>query len=572
MASTRQRRPAAPAADASAPPPPPRVAADPTRLLALAAFAAALLLRLWNLGWGLPNAQRLFSFHPDESMVVSASLQVNPFLLLLDPGLYAYGALPMLLNGAVIHLGEAVGLVGPGPSPGVPSAGALLAARLVSAVLGAATCFFLYGTGRLLFGRAAGLIAAALYALAPLAVQHGHFATVDVPATFFVAGTLYFAARAASPEARPRDLLWAGVWSGLAAAAKYNAGLVLLAGVAAWWLTGRDRKGLVFLLLGALGAFLVGCPTVLLNPGGVLQAIRDESRHVSTGHGDVFTGTAPGLIYHVAFNLRWGLTGPLMALTLAGVIAIALRRGRGDGILAAFALPYYLLIGLAAVKFARYTLPLYPPLLLWVGALLPASAARWRRPALTAFGVVFGAASIWALLFSCALVRTMGGPDPRDQAAAYLRSLPNVRTVGFAKGPWFFSPTLAPTLTHPIPPAAQTGAAQAADPALIPAGRKGPDGKPQPVEWDTALLRETAPDAIALSEFEYADAQRARVPKGMEYIGAVEAAYPTRRVFARPAEVFGIRFTKLDTARGLPTQNLPEDMRYTNPTEVVFTK
>ena len=29
----------------------------------------ALGLRLWGIGWGLPNATRLFSYHPDESLV-----------------------------------------------------------------------------------------------------------------------------------------------------------------------------------------------------------------------------------------------------------------------------------------------------------------------------------------------------------------------------------------------------------------------------------------------------------------------------------------------------------------------
>ena len=550
---------------------PPRNPADLSRLIPLVIFVGALALRLWNIGWALPNATRLFSFHPDESMVVSASLTVNPLLLLLDPHFYAYGALPLLLNGAVIHLGEMVGLVGASVG-GVPSSGALLAARLVTAVLGAATCFFLYGAGRLLYHRTAGTIAAILYALAPLAVQHGHFATVDVPATFFVAGTLYFAARVATgADDCSRGLLWAGVWAGLAAAAKYNAGLVLFAALAAWWLTGRGGKRLALVVGGTVLAFLVGCPTILLNPGGVLQSIRDESLHVRTGHGDVFAGTQTGLLYHLSFNLSWGLTLPLLAFILAGVFGAMVRRGRGDGLLAAFALPYYLLIGLAAVKFARYTLPLFPPLLLWTGALVGDLLTR-RKPLGIAAGALCAAASAFALLFSVGLDQTMSGPDPRDEAAAYVRSLPAVHTVGFAKGPWFYSPTLAPLLAHPIPIAAQNSVMGTMNPTLIPAVRTGAGGKPQSVEWDTALLHETHPDAVAVSEFEYADAGRARVPAALDYLAALEAQYPHRRVFAYPVQVFGFGYTKLSTKRGLPTQNLPEDMRYTNPTIVIFTQ
>jgi 4-amino-4-deoxy-L-arabinose transferase-like glycosyltransferase len=186
----------------------------PVLFILLVAFG----LRLWGIGWGLPNATRLFSYHPDESMVVGASLTINPFAFQLDPGLYNYGSLALILNSFAIHLGEFTGLVVPGPAPSVPSATALLTARLVTALLGVATCGFLFGTGQRLYGTAAGIVAAAFYACAPLAVQHGHFATVDVPATFFVAGALYFAARHLQPSScRPRDLLWCGLWCGFAA-------------------------------------------------------------------------------------------------------------------------------------------------------------------------------------------------------------------------------------------------------------------------------------------------------------------------------------------------------------------
>lgn len=529
------------------------------RLLPFFPVLAALALRLWGIGWGLPNAGRHFSYHPDESVVAGAAMGVNPLLLLLDTGFYNYGSLSMLLAGAAIHGGEWIGLVGPGPQPGIPSAGALLAARLVTALLGAGTCLFLFGAGRLLFCRAAGLLAAAFYALAPLAVQHGHFATVDVPATFFVAGCLHFSARALGEERRPRDLLWAGIWAGLAAATKYNTGLVLLAPLAAWAAGTRRPVQAGLTLVGALAGFLAGCPGCLLNPAAFRRGLLYEIDHVRQGHGDVFVGTPPGLIYHASFNLFWGLGLALLLLALAGILAALARRARADLLLAAYALPYYLLIGLAQVKFARYTLPLFPALLLWAGACL----ASLRRPVGLTLG---GLGAAVALLYSIGFDQAMTGVDPRDAAAAYLRSAA-LASVGFPTGPWYYHPPLAPGIGQPIPPRAQEAAAEALSPRLIASVE---DGKP--VEWSVSLLQADPPEAVVLSEFEYADAQRIGKPAARAYLDAVQAGWKSRHDFTRPLAALGLPLTSLDTSRGLPTQKLPHDMLYSNPTIVVFTR
>jgi 4-amino-4-deoxy-L-arabinose transferase-like glycosyltransferase len=546
--------------------------------LGIALFA--LLLRLWGIGWALPNSGRYFSYHPDESVVTMYSMQVHPLLFLLDPGFYNYGSLSLLLNGLFIDLGSWTGLVGPGPAPNIPSAGALLTARLVTAVLGAATCLFLYGTGRLLYSRIAGIVAAALYAITPLPVQHGHFATVDVPATFWIAGALYFAARHLSEtERRPRDLFWCGLWSGLAAATKYNAGLVLFAGIAAWWL-GKPRtdiKPMAGAMGGAALGFVVGCPGIFLNPTKLLADLQFEANHAREGHGNVFIDTPSGFIYHITHNLAWGMGWPLVLAMLAGIGYAVYRRRSGDLILFAFALPYYILIGLAALKFARYTLPLFPPLVLLIGALVPMLPEKKAaaRGVLAALGV----AGVFAIVLTAGFNTVMTRPDTRDAAAAYIREK-GVTSVGFEAGPWFFSPPLGPLTTHPAPPVAQKSALSITAPRLIPAAKvtEGVNaaGEPtpnlEPVEWNAELLSQTAPDAVAVSEFNYADAQRIALPAAKTYLYALKSGYPKQEVFASPVQVLGIPITKLNTAQGLPTQGLPHDMLYTNPTTVVFTK
>ncbi|MBC8142441.1 MAG: glycosyltransferase family 39 protein [Armatimonadetes bacterium] len=556
----------------------------------------ALVLRLSGITWALPDKTRAYSYHPDESVVVGHSLDVNPFAGKVDPGFYNYGSLSLLLNGAVIHAGRAAGLIdfaAPDNRPGglaLPTATELLTARLITALLGAGTVGFLFGTGRLLYSRTAGIVAGLGYAVAPLAVQHGHFATVDIPAVFFIAGSLYFAATALPVENEkrnvnpPRALLLCGLFAGLAASTKYNAGLVVLPGIVAWYLTVPRRPLPLLLLLGGTAfGFLLGCPGVLLNTPAFIGGLRYEAAHVAEGHGEVFVNTAPGFIYHIVSSLRWGLTLPLLVLCLWAVGVAVARRRRGDALLAAFALPYYLLIGLASVKFARYVLPLLPVLFLLAGA----AWDGWRKSnAERGYRLLAGFALVGATGFSLALNGVMGRTDARDAAAAYIRALPNVRTVGFPAGPWFYSPTLHPYLTHPYPFVGQVVAAESEDLRLIPSVRFGADGQPErtaqnmmvPVEWDAALLTApVVPDALALSEAQYADSLRVGNKDAAAYLSAAETAYPVHKNFTNPVTLFGLPVVRIytepgDVWHGLPTQALPPDMLYTNPSVSVWSK
>src|SRR5258708_4219506 len=55
---------------------------------------------------------------------------------------------------------------------------------------------------------------------------------------------------------------------------------------------------------------------------------------------------------------------------LPGVVWAMARHTLEDGLLLVFALPYYLLIGGAEIKFARYVVPILPVLLLFAARLL----------------------------------------------------------------------------------------------------------------------------------------------------------------------------------------------------------
>lgn len=581
----------------------PRTRADPSpaKYIPLLLVLFALALRLWGITWALPDATRYYSYHVDESVVVGHALDLDPLAGRIEPNFYNYGSLPLLLDGMVIHAGRGAGLIpanDPALRPGglaVPSATELLTARLLTAFFGAGTVGLLYGTGRLLYSREAGIVAGAAYAVAPLAVQHGHFATVDVGAVFWLTGSLYFAARhlavltptppPLAPGRSPAVMLFlCGLFAGLAGAAKYNFVLVVLSGAVAWWLA-APRKPLPLALLGigtALG-FLIGCPGIVLNPGAVIRDVTFEARHVATGHGEVFTDTLPGFIYHVVFNLRWGLTVPLLILCLFGIGVAVARRRPPDAVLAAFAFPYYLLIGLAAVKFARYTLPLFPPLFLLAGGAWHGWKTSRVGMAYRSFAVIAG---VSALGFSVALDQVITRPDARDQAAAYIHSLPGIQTVGFSAGPWYYSPPLNPFLAHPYPLVPQEASLQSNVPRLVASIRYGADGEPdrdehnfpRPEEWSVPLLSASGPpDAIVFGEIHYNDWLRARFAPAETYLIEAEKRYPDHKNFTNPVTLFGLPLVPIYTEpntpwHGLPTQTLPHDMLYTNPSVSVWTR
>ena len=492
------------------------------RYLPALVLLLALALRLWGIGWGLPDANHAFSYHPDESMVVGNAL-VRPGQNLLHTGFYNYGSLATLTDRFLLLA------TGNANTP-IPTATSLLLARLVTVAYGVGTCALLITLGKRLQKPEVGLTAATLYTVAPLAVQHGHFATVDVPATFWVTASSVMALT------HPR-LLWCGLLAGLAAATKYNAGLVLLAGIAAWALSEKSTlKSLALLLGGAALGFLLGCPGILINFPKFWTDFTFELKH---GQEEYFIGQVAAL-YWPTLGLLTALGSPLWILGVGKALA---SRTKTELTLLAFVLPYLLLLAASANQYLRYCLPLLPALC-WLVASLP-----WKP--LVALG------GILATVFSTALCSVMAGPDPRDEAAVFLKQQ-GVASVGFARGPWFWSPPLHPGLAHPAPPLAKR-AAERSEPLQLFAVPEGRD-------WDATLLDENQPAAVALSEFEYTAALRNHDPNVQAYLVALASRYSNKTVFSHP--VLGL----VQERNGLPCQVLPIDMIYPNQSVVVFTK
>lgn len=518
---------------------------------AVAIAALALALRVCGLHWGLPDSLHSYSYHPDEFLIVGSALEVLRSGL---PSLYNYPSFDIYLTAGFISVA-----IGCGASI---EAGLYLAGRLATALMGTAAVGVSYWAGRTLFGGWAGLTAALLLCIAPLHAQHSHFATVDVPSTVFVAAALGFAGLVLQ-RGSLRDYLLAGAMSGLAAGTKYNAGLVILSAVAAHLFRRAPRlwSGRFWATLGcALGAFVISTPGVVLRWPAFVYGLGYELRHSALGHGLVFAGTGSGFVYTFASSLWYGLGPALALMAVAAVVYAVWTRERPALVVLAFAAPYYVLISLSEVRFARYSLPLFPALAMlsgWAVVGWMGSSRRMARGAAVASVIVVLALT---LAYALSLVSVFAGPDPRNVAARWvLGNVPRGSRIGVLEVPWFYSPPLSKSLGFGTLPQ-RIKAAEDTPYDLVVLSQMSP-GK-----WWSSGNR---PGWFIVSDYEIADAERIGTSGSVTGSSRREA----NRILADlaiirrhyvPVRRFGGRFS----FPGLGT--LPHDMRYVEPSISIY--
>jgi hypothetical protein len=238
------------------------------------------------------------------------------------------------------------------------------------------------------------------------------------------------------------------------------------------------------------------------------------------------------------------------------------RRRPEDALLAAFALPYYLITGAAESRYARYEIPLLPIFALWSARMLvdiaglPILARRtvsFVFAAVVACGVVFTLADTWII------VSPMAGIDTRESAAIWLnRHAPSPTKIGFGELPWFWTASIDPLFSAPWP-RAWINSASASELARYCYSADLP--------LDPSTISALRPPVITLSEYEYYDALRLRMPNALQYVRELNSGYNAPVVFAAAHPLGGMK-----TLDGLPVQDLPTDMLYTEPTILIYTR
>ncbi len=548
-------------------------------LLLLGAVGTALFLRLLGLGWGLPSPQRVHSYHPDEITVLAPTLGMNIFAGEMNPHFFNYGSLFLYTVYFARLFAEGYGWLDLTPLFKALAAGGWLKvaetepallefaklhllARGLSLACGVATVALVFFWVRRWGNLWEAAIAAFLLACFPLHVQHSQFATVDVPLTLLTTLALFLAATATSR----RRMLWAAFVAGLATAVKYSVAPALWLTLAfLWtWRTGWQvvLRRLVALTLVMGAGFLLGCPYALLSfPEFWRDFYWETFVHSRIGHGYVFVGTGNGHWFHLTTNLPAAVGIPAMLIAIAGLFSplsnptgengeSTFVRQRTLGATLIFALAYFLPLGFAQVRFARYLMPLLPLLAIWAALVWGKQRWQflWRAGALATVGYTFlcGLAIAWLFL----------PPDPRDEAAALIaergqREKP--LTIALHDLPWFYTPPFCP-LNGGMKTKRDFEIWQITAPMKLVL-----------VQFDVRELAVSGAHLFVASDFEYGDPLRLGLDDAVGFYEWLATRSREERVFQKEPR--------------LPWRNepfrwsfrpLPHDMRYVNPTIKVF--
>lgn len=511
---------------------------------------AGAALRFWGLGWGLPNSLHSYSYHPDEFLVMGAAGSV---LLTGFPRFYNYPSLFIYLVAIAVSAGSAYGLV-----HGL--AGMYLCARVVSALMGVVAVAAAYWAGKSIWGRAEGLLAALVLCIAPLHVQHSHFATVDVPSTLFVAACFGYAGLVLK-RGSWRDYVLCGVMAGLAAGTKYNAGLVVLSLIAAHFIGGKERNAGLRRLLAALGcaiaAFVICTPASILRSSEFVYGLTYELHHSATGHGLVFAGTGNGFVYTFTSSLWYGL-GPALAILFgAATIYGVSKMDRRALTILAFAIPYYALISISQVRFARYALPLLPAAALLIGWMACDLWSRFPRAARWAWAGLFAVIIAGTLLYTIALDRLFVQPPPQDRAARWIfANVPKGSSIGVIDVPWFYSP--------PYSKKTGLGALQQREQAMATASYRL-RMTATPAMWETSPW-------WVISDYEVSDAIRLWGSRDISPDDRLRLGVTLRKLEYARGHLYSGRAFSSSLGMFGSAQSLPHDMRYPAPTIWIYEK
>jgi hypothetical protein len=532
-------------------------------------LGGALAVRVVGLGWSLPNDDHYFSYHPDEIFLLLPSFRFAAGEF--NPGFFNYGSLYLYLVGLPA---VALGLV--------PDAGAFprglrplyLEARLITALLGAATVALLYLALRR-EGRSVALLSSALLAVCPLHVVNSRYATVDVPSTFFLTLAFLLALRGAGRPSAANGML-AGLLVGLAAATKYNSALFLLPVLCAPLLVRRESGSLAAWFVGvpagaALG-FLIGNPYVWTEE--FARGIRFELSHARRGGTLAFEGTGSGWAYHLTRGLPVGLGYPLLLAAGLGVIAAIVRRSPATRLCLLWVAIYLFVIGFGRERFIRYLVPLTPFLCLlaaWgVCFLAAAKRARGQASATTAAVVL----TLLCALYSFGQISAFVRLDPRDMAwrsgqtilasrAATGNTLPEFAVqqtaltpipvdlrrrrarIGLAGVPWYSHPPVSPYNAGQFSVAWFERWNDATGSRITITG------------WDVDRLCAAPPVLFFISDLESADLRRLGRVEVVSFLSALDETYSARAVYGASP----LPFSWL----GPPRRRQPPDWLYPAP-------
>ncbi|MBI4549766.1 MAG: glycosyltransferase family 39 protein [Candidatus Omnitrophica bacterium] len=426
-------------------------------VLLFAVLLLALGLRLWGIGFGLPE-----QFHADEPVVVHHALaygtgDLNPHFFNIPPlvsyllaACYGFFYLAASAAGKIGSIAEFEGLFFRDPSWFY-----LIGRAVLGALAGTANVWILYRLLRKHFSKAHGLLAAFFLAAAFLHVRDSHYIYADIP-LLVVLTACFYPIWGFLETGRLRSCLGFGALAGTAVALKYNGVFIFVPFLAAFFLRtafgGGAEKGRSS-ELGDPGpyaaALLAALVFSLLNPYAVLDGRFFLSEIAEQARAQGFTG----FDHHLLYSLNGGLEFGLFAMAVSGLMISVwtalwrIKRTPQDDrrmTAAAFVVAYYFVIVFRGQHYDRYVLPLVPFLCFFAADLLVSLAKRVKLSDVSTalIGFLIAVPSLWNV---CLSNQIFARQDVRALARERLEQVLPAGAALALDAP-FFMPRLLPTV------------------------------------------------------------------------------------------------------------------------------
>ncbi len=350
-------------------------------LILLGILIAALLMRIWGMGFGLPQ-----KVHPDEPLLVDRAIEAAAHGT-YKTGFYHWPNFIIYLLHFEYIVAYTVGHV----TGAFPSRNDLFDSyftnptvyfwmgRLTTTMFCLLGMVCIYMVGKKVGGQGAGLAAAALMGFDALFVEHSRYITPDIPSVALMI-YVWYCLLEYTGTGKSWILYSAAFVGGVAVSTKYNAGLLIVPIVVAAasriqrWPSGdvpRLSRRMAIYVLASVFLFLLGffifTPYSLLDSNEFARQLRDQVAHQGIGHIGMEAGGSSLLAVAAHFYSPYGLT--LLALTLAGLPIINRRKHEGL-ILLSFPVLYLIVISGWVVWADRYLLFLLPICFLAAGVTL----------------------------------------------------------------------------------------------------------------------------------------------------------------------------------------------------------
>lgn len=349
----------------------------PSTIGLFAVVAVGLVLRIWNIGGGIPSA-----VGTDEAGLMSTVVGIlksgdfNPHVFEFPTG-YIYAqlgvAVARFLVGATRQSWHAVEQVGP--------ADFYLWGRVTTALLGASAVLLLHQAG-MRWGARHALLGAGLLAVMPIAVRESHVALTDTPLVFCVVLTLLLSLRAVERPSAAAFAL-AGGAAGLSAGVSYQGCYAMAMPIAAALMAGRGRTTAVGSVLTSVaagaGAFIATTPYALLDLPRFLDGFGSQAR-VFMPEGVRAEAGWLGCLAHLQRSFGW----PASILGASGLVLSAVRTVKGPGhprwvLLLIFPLVFAGAIAGRPALLSRDVLPIVPFVCLWAAIATISGVSLLRR-------------------------------------------------------------------------------------------------------------------------------------------------------------------------------------------------